>query len=181
MKKNVYLLLSLMMIGTVTLAQKNLNEIRIIHPLLEPAPLEEIRDFQKYQERHFKNPRSRFAEFTINENTHTQYYKLKGTNDIIGIGGLLNEQTISNWEGHIRTHSAMFSGGQPYSVEYVDLEEGRGAMLVVKDPVNIADWFYYQNKNQGVTLSLRYISNNTFEQRLENMRRILRELKVEVL
>lgn len=54
-------------------------------------------------------------------------------------------------------------------------------MLVVRDPVNIADWFHYQNKNQGVTLSLRYISNNTFEQRLENMRRILRELKVEVL
>lgn len=54
MKKNIILLFDLMVMASVSMAQKNMDEIRLTSPYLEYVSLDEIRDFQAYQEMHFR-------------------------------------------------------------------------------------------------------------------------------
>jgi len=164
------------------LAQKKINEVRLISPYLEYVSLDEIQDFQAYQQKHFKNPRGLYLSQNprLLEAENLLFFRLKGSKDILRVFSVLNEQSINDWEGHVKTSSEMYSLEQEGSIEFVDLEEeSTGAILHLKTPISLRDSFFYQNKTAGITLIFTYISNHDAETRADNMRKILQSLKVE--
>lgn len=180
--KKFTILLSVLLLSVFSVSgQKTLDEVTLISPYLEYVSLDEIRDFQSYQKQHFKNPRGLYISehFRIHDNGNVRYFRFKGSKDILTTSSILNEQSINDWEGHVKAMSEMHSLGAEGSLEFIDLKEGRGAILHLEEPISLLDAFFYQNRTAGVSLRFTYISNEDAETRVRNMKNILTSLKVE--
>lgn len=162
------------------LGQKNLEEMNLISPYLERVSIDEIRDFEAYQKEHFQNPRGAYMSrtFRIIETENVQFFRLIGTKDIIRVLFVLNDEAENNWEEYVKGRSSVFSVGQESTIEFIDFEDGRGAILHLMDPLSLGDTFFYNNKTAGVSLLLTYISNEDADTRVRNMKNILKSLKV---
>lgn len=182
--KKTTIILSLLMILTVTagFGQKNFDEIRLVNPLLESVAIEEIRDLKSYQERYFENPRAPFTKLMVKDKVpHVRDFKLIGTHDLVRVMALMNKETIDTWEDFVKMSCEAHSVNQEYTVDFMELKRGRGAILVIKDPISLMDYFYYHNPELKVSFLLIYINNSSFEIRMDNMRRILRAMEIELL
>lgn len=179
--KNIFIIIICMIGFSNTLyAQKTFAEITISNPYFEEIDIKEILDFDKYQDENFKNSRSIKTKFRIIENNpNIQYYRFKGTKDIISIFSVPNTDRNTVWEEEVKIGISTYNVIGDSYIENLDLKDAKGVIQMFDESISHRNYIYYQNKKEGVTLFIRYISNENNENRMKNMRLILKELKVE--
>ena len=103
MKNIISIIICMVGFSSTIFAQKRLAEITINNPYFEQIDIKEILDFDKYQDENFKNIRSVKTKLTVVEdNPNVQYYRFKGTKDIIRISAVLNNESIINWQKSVK-------------------------------------------------------------------------------
>lgn len=112
-------------------------------------------------------------------NPNVQHYRFKGTKDIIRISAVLNNESIKNWEKSVKNRIEGFNAGEEIYTENLDLTNAKGTIQMFDEYYIPNNYLYYQNKKAGVSLQIIYMSNESNENRLKNMRLILKELKTE--
>lgn len=181
MKNIISIVICLIGFSSTLYAQKRLSEVTIRNPYFEQIDIKELLDFDKYQEENFKNSRSTKTKLFVRENSpNAQYFRFKGTKDIIIISAILNDEAIKNWKEEevkvgIATRNIL---GDSY-IENLDFNNAKGTIQMFDEYLVHNNYLYYQNSKVNITLDITYISNESNENRLKNMRLILTELKVE--
>lgn len=180
MKNIIIIIICIIGFSNTISAQKRLAEITISNPYFEEIDIKELFDFDKYQEENFKNSRSIKTKFRILENNpNIQYFRIKGTKDIISIFSIADIDRINAWEEEVKISIGTKNVIGDSYIENLDLKNAKGIIQMFDEYTAHNNYLYYQNKKEGVTFYIIYMSNEGNENRLKNMRLILKELKVE--
>lgn len=137
-------------------------------------------DFERYKEKHFKSKPKVNSKLTIRKGfSNVQFFRFKGTNDIIVVAEVLNEQSRQNWDKEtFYTVERRKQIGECH-LEEIKKEESVSFLQVYDEKLTYMNFMYFQNKNNGATLNIQYYSDQDYAARLNKMRLILKELKTE--
>ena len=171
--------------ATLSYGQKTLSEYTIKSTLLEQIDPLSIPDIQAYQRSKFKNPRGKgFFSVQMLSNEYNRVYRLKGTGDLFLISQRLNEEITNNWDKAILEYREVFTptehGGYNRYEKRLDGADFKAYIFFTKDyKLSNANFISYQNKKNGLTLFITYISNSPDDVKIVTMRNIINDLKIE--
>src|SRR5690606_6019936 len=182
--KNTIVLICLLFSISGCFGQKKLSQVNLSSNLLEEIDPTSIPDIKAYHTEKFKQPKSKFkSDIKLRSNEYNRPYKLRGSDDIIMITSRLYEGAIENWDKDVKTAIEMFTPlyeGTDRYIEYIEGSGFRSAIFFTKDyKLGNTNYISYINKKIGIVLWITYISNSSDEVKIDNMRRIINNLRIE--
>ncbi|WP_257669169.1 hypothetical protein [Parapedobacter tibetensis] len=165
--------------------QKTLSEVNLKNEQLEEISSSSIPDIQAYQREKFKNPRGGFftaVELGLGE--HSKIYKLKGSDDLIQITPRLNKELVANWDkavlGYVETLTPVSHNNFERYTEHINNQNSKAIIFFIKDyKLTNSNFILYKNTDKKIALLITYISNSPDDVKIDNMRKIVNDLKIE--
>lgn len=165
-------------------AQKKLSEVQLDNSLLEPvaaSALSSVTDSHVQKNDKFKG----FYEIVgLKSNEDNRVFKFKGTDEIVQVTSLRNRELWDDWDKAMAGYVATLTGGEGTSrekyVEQYNTDKHKCVIFFVKNNAHgVSNFTLYRDIKKNVVLLINYISDQSDDVKVKNLKKIVEELKIE--
>ena len=165
-------------------SQTMLTDIKFKNLYLEKVDISKISDIKAYQKEKFKNPKGKFTNLTLVSNEKSQTYKLKGTDDLLQITSVYNNEALEKWDktvaASIETFTMVYEKGIERYTEHINTKNYKSVIFFIKDyKLGNKNYILYKNTDKNIGFFITYISNSPDSVKIDNMRKIIKAMKFE--
>ncbi|NGF58350.1 hypothetical protein G5B00_17780 [Parapedobacter sp. SGR-10] len=180
--KNILIIICLVFLGSYCFGQKMLTQVNLKSELLKEIDRSSLADIQTSL-----NKRQKTAGFPVSlqliSNERVKVYRVKESEDLVQIMSITREDELNNWDKKVRISIEMYASTDGQMERYVENINGKDfeavSFFTKGNYRGKNNYALYRSKAKEIALFITYITHSPDDVRIENMRKIIKDIKIE--